>query len=304
MRHPFLAMRCPFLAMRCPFLAMRCPFLATRCPFLATRHLFLAIRCPFLAMRRVCLVTRPASVRHPDPKRATLPPFAEHRDALAAIPKGRREARCVLEATVQVFGSVGRVQEGVRRLRSPPSEAGFAPRSSGASDASPRGRKRSVKWEVEQAKTPVLVPRYTGGLRGTVPRVASDPLERPWISMTLNKSDSFGRGIGHNAAHEIELWFDYVSAFAYLGFQRICDLCARRDYRLVCTPAYLPALLEANRIRGSAEIESKRAYMFKHALRVAAENGLELDVPLRHPSLRSSRCGSPRFHRSAFAIGW
>jgi hypothetical protein len=42
----------------------------------------------------------------PRQSRGRAVPFAEHRDALAAMSQGLREARCVLEATVQVFGSV------------------------------------------------------------------------------------------------------------------------------------------------------------------------------------------------------
>jgi hypothetical protein len=92
------------------FLGTSRPRLAIRRSFLAMHRPRLAIRRSFLAMHRPFLATRRASVRHRHPKRATLPlvlttprqsrgsavSFSAHRDALAAIPKGPHEARCVL----------------------------------------------------------------------------------------------------------------------------------------------------------------------------------------------------------------
>jgi hypothetical protein len=110
MHCPFLVMHCPFLAMHCLFVAMHCPLLGMPHPFLAMLHAFVAMLCPFLGMPRPflampraflamhcpLLAMRRASVGHRHPQRATLPPFAEHRDELAAIPKKLREMlRCL-----------------------------------------------------------------------------------------------------------------------------------------------------------------------------------------------------------------
>jgi hypothetical protein len=47
--------------------------------FLAMLPPFVAMLRPFLGMHRAFFETRRASVEHPQPQRATLPPFAEHR---------------------------------------------------------------------------------------------------------------------------------------------------------------------------------------------------------------------------------
>jgi hypothetical protein len=96
---------------------MHCSFLATSRPCLVMQRLFLvmfhppgAMVCPFLAMRRGFVEHRHpqramdlASFGHRPPKRATLSLFPAHRNALAAIPSGLREARRVLEATPCAF---------------------------------------------------------------------------------------------------------------------------------------------------------------------------------------------------------
>jgi 2-hydroxychromene-2-carboxylate isomerase len=56
--------------------------------------------------------------------------------------------------------------------------------------------------------------------------------------------------------------------------------------------------LAANQQVGSVEIEAKRAYVFKHALRLAAQHGLKLNVPCHHPfksllALRVTALSSP-----------
>jgi hypothetical protein len=114
---PCLAMRCPCPAMRCPCLAMRCPCPAMPCPCPAMSRPCLAMRCPcsamlclFCAMLSAFPVMLRASFGHPHPERATRSlvlttprqsrgravPFVAHRDVLAAIPSGPREAHRVV----------------------------------------------------------------------------------------------------------------------------------------------------------------------------------------------------------------
>jgi hypothetical protein len=113
MRYPFVATLYPFLATLYPFLATHYPFLATHYPFPATHYPFPATLYPFLATHYPLVAVHRASVGHRHPQRATLLPFAEHRDALAAIPEELREARRVLGATAPRRGECKRSRRSI-----------------------------------------------------------------------------------------------------------------------------------------------------------------------------------------------
>ena len=81
----------------------------------------------------------------------------------------------------------------------------------------------------------------------------------------------------------ISFWFDPVSPFAYLAFERLpqvlegCSVVV--DYR----PVLFAGLLAQWGQKGPAEIEPKRAWTFRHVAWLAHEYGITLDVPAVHP---------------------
>mgnify|MGYP001349784256 CR=1 FL=1 len=81
----------------------------------------------------------------------------------------------------------------------------------------------------------------------------------------------------------LPFYFDFISPYAYLGWRQIHDLAARHGETVEPIPILFAALLSAHGHKGPAEIPSKRIYTFKHALRIAAEHGIDLVPPPAHP---------------------
>lgn len=81
----------------------------------------------------------------------------------------------------------------------------------------------------------------------------------------------------------LQFLFDVISPYAYLGWRRIGALAQRHARTLVATPVLFAAMLDAHGQKGPAEIGPKRVYTFKHAVRLAAEQGVVLRPPRSHP---------------------
>jgi 2-hydroxychromene-2-carboxylate isomerase len=81
----------------------------------------------------------------------------------------------------------------------------------------------------------------------------------------------------------IELWFDFISPYAYLAWQRIHPLAAAHERELVYRPTLFAALLDHWGQLGPAEIGPKRVFVFKQVLRRAHALGVPLQPPPRHP---------------------
>ncbi|MBK8263473.1 MAG: 2-hydroxychromene-2-carboxylate isomerase [Nannocystis sp.] len=81
----------------------------------------------------------------------------------------------------------------------------------------------------------------------------------------------------------LELYFDFISPFAYLAWERLPELAARLGRRIEPIPVLFAALLGHYGHLGPAEIPPKRAYIFKQVLRRAAERGIVVTPPPAHP---------------------
>ena len=89
----------------------------------------------------------------------------------------------------------------------------------------------------------------------------------------------------------LDFWFDPVSPFAYLAFERLPELLVGTSYSVAYRPIVFGALLKHFDHKGPAEIEPKRAWTFPYVHWLAEREGVPLATPRRHPfnSLALSR---------------
>ena len=89
----------------------------------------------------------------------------------------------------------------------------------------------------------------------------------------------------------LDFWFDPVSPFAYLAFERLPELLVGLSYTVAYRPIVFGALLKHWGHKGPAEIEPKRAWTFRHVHWLAHRQAIPIATPERHPfnSLALSR---------------
>jgi 2-hydroxychromene-2-carboxylate isomerase len=92
-----------------------------------------------------------------------------------------------------------------------------------------------------------------------------------------------GRGTVRGVAAPLRYHFDFISPYAYLGWQGIHALAERHGRVVEPVPVLFAALLDAHGHKGPAEIAPKRVYIFKNVLRVAHRLGVPLQPPPAHP---------------------
>lgn len=76
-------------------------------------------------------------------------------------------------------------------------------------------------------------------------------------------------------------YFDFVSPFAYLHWQRLKPVLA--GHAIEPVPILFGAVLDALGQRGPAEIPRKRAFTYRHVLWQARQQGVPLRFPPAHP---------------------
>ncbi|HEX4233083.1 MAG TPA: DsbA family protein [Caldimonas sp.] len=82
---------------------------------------------------------------------------------------------------------------------------------------------------------------------------------------------------------QVDFWFDPVSPYAYLAFERLPEAFVGLSYSMSYRPIVFAALLKAHAHKGPAEIEPKRAWTFRQVHWLAHRAGIAIDTPLRHP---------------------
>ena len=81
----------------------------------------------------------------------------------------------------------------------------------------------------------------------------------------------------------IDFWFDPISPFAYLAFERLPQVLEGCSVVVTYRPVLLAGLLAHWGQKGPAEIEPKRAWTFRHLHWWAREQGIALQTPAVHP---------------------
>jgi 2-hydroxychromene-2-carboxylate isomerase len=81
----------------------------------------------------------------------------------------------------------------------------------------------------------------------------------------------------------ITFWFDVVSPFAYLAFERLPQVLEGLSHEVEYRPLLFAGLLARWGQKGPAEIEPKRAWTFRQVHWLAAQHGIALQTPAVHP---------------------
>jgi 2-hydroxychromene-2-carboxylate isomerase len=81
----------------------------------------------------------------------------------------------------------------------------------------------------------------------------------------------------------LRFWFDPVSPYAYLAFERLPQVLEGLSYNVEYRPVLFAALLQHWGQKGPAEMEPKRAWTFRQVEWLARRHGLVLQTPLQHP---------------------
>jgi 2-hydroxychromene-2-carboxylate isomerase len=82
---------------------------------------------------------------------------------------------------------------------------------------------------------------------------------------------------------DVTFWFDVISPYAYLAFERLPRALAGLPGRTTYRPLLFAALLGHWGQKGPAEIEPKRAWTFRHVAWLAHVHGVTLQTPVQHP---------------------
>jgi 2-hydroxychromene-2-carboxylate isomerase len=81
----------------------------------------------------------------------------------------------------------------------------------------------------------------------------------------------------------ITFWFDPISPYAYLAFERLPQALQGFSVVVDYRPVLFAGLLQHWGHKGPAEIEPKRAWTFRQVAWAAHEAGIELQTPAQHP---------------------
>jgi 2-hydroxychromene-2-carboxylate isomerase len=81
----------------------------------------------------------------------------------------------------------------------------------------------------------------------------------------------------------LRFWFDPVSPYAYLAFERLPAALEGISHAVEYRPLLFAGLLKHWGQKGPAEIEPKRAWTFRHVDWLARQHGIVMQTPLAHP---------------------
>ena len=82
---------------------------------------------------------------------------------------------------------------------------------------------------------------------------------------------------------QLSFWFDPISPFALLAFERLPQVLEGLSYSVRYRPILFAGLLKNWGQKGPAEIEPKRAWTFRHVHWLAHQHGITLQTPAQHP---------------------
>lgn len=81
----------------------------------------------------------------------------------------------------------------------------------------------------------------------------------------------------------LTFWFDVISPYAYLAFERLPRVLAGLPVVIDYRPVLFAGLLGHWGQKGPAEIEPKRAWTFRHVAWLAHVDGVKMQTPAQHP---------------------
>ncbi|MCB2016838.1 MAG: 2-hydroxychromene-2-carboxylate isomerase [Hydrogenophaga sp.] len=83
--------------------------------------------------------------------------------------------------------------------------------------------------------------------------------------------------------HEIDFFYDPISPYAYLAFERLPVALMGHSVMVRYRPVLFAALLKAKGQLGPAEIPGKRDWTYRQVSWLAQHHGIRLDLPAAHP---------------------
>lgn len=86
-----------------------------------------------------------------------------------------------------------------------------------------------------------------------------------------------------DAPHEVTFWFDPISPYAHLAFERLPEALMGLSVQVRYRPVLFAALLKAHGQLGPAEIPGKRDWTYRQVRWLAHHHGVRLDLPVAHP---------------------
>ncbi len=81
----------------------------------------------------------------------------------------------------------------------------------------------------------------------------------------------------------ITFWFDFISPYAYLAFERLPQALEGLSYRVDYRPVLFAGLLKQHGQLGPAEIAPKRDWTYRQVLWLAHAHGIPMQLPAAHP---------------------
>jgi 2-hydroxychromene-2-carboxylate isomerase len=81
----------------------------------------------------------------------------------------------------------------------------------------------------------------------------------------------------------IDFYFDPISPYAYLAFERLPEALQGLSYSVSYWPVLFAGMLAQHGQKGPAEIEPKRAWTFRQVHWLAQQHGIEIQTPTEHP---------------------
>lgn len=83
--------------------------------------------------------------------------------------------------------------------------------------------------------------------------------------------------------HEISFWYDPISPYAQLAFERLPEALMGLNVQVRYRPLLFAALLKAHGQLGPAEIPAKRDWTYRQVSWLAHAQGVPLQLPAAHP---------------------
>ncbi len=81
----------------------------------------------------------------------------------------------------------------------------------------------------------------------------------------------------------LQFWFDPISPYAHLAFERLPQALEGLSYSVDYRPILFAGLLKQWGQKGPAEIEPKRAWTYRQVAWNAHRMGIRIDIPEQHP---------------------
>src|SRR5215208_166821 len=81
----------------------------------------------------------------------------------------------------------------------------------------------------------------------------------------------------------ITFWFDFISPYAYLAFEKLPEALLGLSYAVDYKPVLFAGLLKHHGQLGPAEVAPKREWTYRQVLWLAHSHGIPMQMPVAHP---------------------